>query len=98
MQVHNITRIRDTLSPHTMLDIDEAGVILPDDNTPGAPMFPLVYWNAAGAMYAYLFGRLATTGELGVLPLTSLSSASFLCYDISLFSGQLSFYQCTLSF
>ena len=25
-------------------------------------MFPLVYYNAAGAMYAYLFGKLAVAG------------------------------------
>jgi hypothetical protein len=54
--------IRDALSPSTLLDADEVGVILPDDNTPGAPQFPLIYWNAAGAMYAHLFARLAPAG------------------------------------
>ena len=55
--------IRDSLSPTTKLDVDEMGVILPDDNDPSAAMFPLVYWNAAGAMYAYLFGKLAVEGK-----------------------------------
>eukprot|EP00117_Sycon_ciliatum_P032259 scpid39925/ scgid1625/ Beta-galactosidase 8; Protein AR782 len=57
-----IVAIRDALSPHTLLDVDETGVILPGDNSPNAPMFPLVYYNAAGAMYAYLFGKLAEIG------------------------------------
>jgi hypothetical protein len=52
--------------PHVMIDADEVGVILPDDNDPiftaTAPGFPAVYWNAAAAMYAYLFGRSATIG------------------------------------
>ena len=54
--------IRDSLSPETKLNCDETGVILPGDNTPTSPMFPLVYWNAAGAMYAYLFGKVAVEG------------------------------------
>lgn len=63
LQVKNIVKIRDSMSPETRLDIDETGVILPDDNGVDAPMFPLVYYNAAGAMYAYIFGKLATLGE-----------------------------------
>ncbi len=35
------------------------GIILPDDNDPNVVPFPLVYWNAAAAAYAYLFGQLA---------------------------------------
>jgi hypothetical protein len=63
-EVAEIVRIRDALNPTVELFIDEVGVILPGDNDePPPPDFPLVYWNAAGAAYAYLFGQLA---ELGV--------------------------------
>jgi len=52
--------------PHVMIDADEVGIILPDDNDPiytaTAPGFPAVYWNAAAAMYAYIFGRAAAVG------------------------------------
>ena len=63
VQVKKVQAIRDDLSPETKLDLDELGVILPNDNSPSAPMFPLIYWNAAGAMYAYLFGKLSVLGE-----------------------------------
>lgn len=65
-QVSTIIAIRDQLSPSTMLDADEVGVILPDDNdgiwTSAAPGFPNFYWNAAAASYAYLFGITAMVG------------------------------------
>ena len=58
--------IRDALSPGTLLDADELGVILPDDNnakwTSEAPGFPNVYWNAAAALYAFEFGSLSVIG------------------------------------
>jgi len=38
------------------------GVILPDDNTPTAPQFPLIYWNAASALYAYAWAKLSRQG------------------------------------
>jgi len=38
------------------------GVILPNDNDANAPVPPSVYWNAAGSMYAYLFGNMAQMG------------------------------------
>lgn len=47
------------------LDLDELGVILADDNNNSLPLdanIPDIYWNAAGAMYAYLFGNLAPAG------------------------------------
>lgn len=57
---------RDALSPGTLLDADEVGVILPDDNdavwTSAAPGFPNTYWNAAGAMYAYAYGKVSVVG------------------------------------
>jgi hypothetical protein len=52
--------------PHVLVDADEVGVILPDDNDPVftsmEPGFPAVYWNAAAAMYAYMFGGAAVAG------------------------------------
>lgn len=48
------------------LDANELGVILPDDNsarwTSDAPGFPLLYWNAAAALYAYEYGVLSGMG------------------------------------
>jgi len=64
--VRAIQGIRDALNPSVLLDADEVGVILPDDNDPKytstAPGFPAIYWNAAAAMYAYLFGKTAALG------------------------------------
>lgn len=53
---------RAQLSPGTRFDADELGVILPGDNDPSSPQFPLVYWNAAAALYAYEYARLAEAG------------------------------------
>ena len=58
-EVEQVEEIRKSLSPQTRTTIDELGVILPDDNTPGAPQFPMVYWNAAAALYAYAWGKLS---------------------------------------
>jgi hypothetical protein len=48
------------------MDADEVGIILPDDNdakwTSTAPGFPALYWNAAAASFAYLFGQSASIG------------------------------------
>ena len=38
------------------------GVILPDDNDQDAAPIPSIYWNAAGAMYAYLVGHMSVMG------------------------------------
>jgi len=61
-EVKVVMALRDKLAPRVMLDVNECGVILTDDNTAGAPLFPLVYWNAAASMYAYLYGRLSLLG------------------------------------
>jgi len=65
-QVKAIQAIRDALNPSVMLDADEVGVILADDNDPKytalEPGFPALYWNSAAAMYAYLFGTTAVLG------------------------------------
>jgi len=58
-EVEQIEVIRKSLSPQTRTTIDELGVILPDDNNPAAPQFPLVYWNAAAALYAYAWVKLS---------------------------------------
>lgn len=58
--VRKVEAIRQRLSPATMTDIDELGVIANDDNTwKDRP----IYWNAAGAMFAYLYMEL---GKLGI--------------------------------
>jgi hypothetical protein len=62
LEVVQIEEIRKSLSPETRTTIDELGVILPDDNTPGAPQFPLIYWNAGGALYAYAWARISRQG------------------------------------
>lgn len=58
-EVEQIEEIRKILSPETRTTIDELGVILPDDNTPGAPQFPMIYWNAAAALYAYAWAKIS---------------------------------------
>jgi hypothetical protein len=63
-----IAAIRDRLSPQTKIDTDELGVILPTDgleiaaSKPLADHIPHAYWNAAGALYAYLFVELSKLG------------------------------------
>lgn len=59
-----ILAIRDRLSPQTKIDTDELGVILPFDpaGPPAGQTIPRVYWNAAGALYAYLFVELSQMG------------------------------------
>ena len=62
--VKYVEAIRKRLSPETKTDCDELGVILPTDNTPNDAqvMIPARYWNAAGALYAYLYMALARQG------------------------------------
>ena len=52
--------------PDVIMDADEVGIILPDDNdakwTSTAPGFPALFWNAASAYFAYLFGRTSQIG------------------------------------
>lgn len=56
--VRKIEAIRQRLSPATQTDTDELGVIAPDQSWQNLP----VYWNAAGAMYAYLYAELSKLG------------------------------------
>lgn len=67
LEVADIVRMRAASDfPSVLLNADEVGVILPDDNdatwTSTQPGFPALLWNAAGAMYAYLYGRSAELG------------------------------------
>ncbi len=61
---HYILAIRDRLSPATKIDTDELGVILPFDpaGPPSGKTIPPIYWNAAGALYAYLYVELSQLG------------------------------------
>lgn len=61
-EVKQIEQIRKALSPETKTTIDELGIILPDDNSPSAPQFPLIFWNAGGAYYAYAWAKLSRQG------------------------------------
>ena len=69
--------------PHVMIDADEVGVILPDDDDPkwvaDTPGFPALFWNAAAAYFAYLFGETAKIGldVLGASQLTGYPSLTF---------------------
>jgi hypothetical protein len=66
VEATEIVSIRDNLNPQVLLNVDETGVILPNDNDPkwteSAPGFPLLYWNAAAANYVYVWGLMATIG------------------------------------
>jgi hypothetical protein len=62
LEVKQIEEIRKSLSPNTRTTINELGIILPNDNDPGAPQFPMVYWNAAAALYAYAWARISRQG------------------------------------
>jgi len=63
-----ILAIRDRLSPQTKIDTDELGVILPTDGleiraSKALPdKIPHRYWNAAAALYGYLFIELSKLG------------------------------------
>jgi hypothetical protein len=61
-EIKQIEQIRKALSPETRTTIDELGIILPDDNAGDAPQFPLVYWNAGGAYYAYAWAKISRQG------------------------------------
>jgi hypothetical protein len=56
--VRQIESIRLRQSPATQTDVDELGVIAPDQSWQNQP----VYWNAAGAMFAYVYLELSKLG------------------------------------
>jgi hypothetical protein len=51
--VRSIEQMRKRLSPETRTDLDEIGSVLP--GAPAMKMIPAVYWNASGALYAYVY-------------------------------------------
>ncbi len=63
-----IEQMKHRLSPNTKTDLNELGIILPEDGKsnriPGykAKPEPEGYWNLAGAMYAYLYIQAAKLG------------------------------------
>lgn len=57
-----IVELRNTLSPHTKLNTDECGSILPNDNNPASPIPSDLYFVASASMYAYLFAKLTVVG------------------------------------
>ena len=67
--VRYIDLIRQRLSPGTKVALNEIGTILPGDREAATrdstddPHIPPEYWNASGALYAYIF---AETAKLGV--------------------------------
>ncbi len=66
--VRYIEAIRKRLSPETKTDTDELGTILPSDfldmqeGKANSYAIPPLYWNASGALYAYLFIGLSKQG------------------------------------
>jgi hypothetical protein len=66
--VRYIEDIRKRLSPETRTTLDEVGSILPTDWHPDTPYdpgptIPAIYWNASGALYAYIY---LETAKLGI--------------------------------
>jgi len=63
-----VEQIKKRYSPRTKTDLDELGVILPEDDKGNRiagykqPPEPEGYWNLAGAMYAYIFIEAAKMG------------------------------------
>eukprot|EP01102_Stenamoeba_stenopodia_P022766 TRINITY_DN9617_c0_g1_i1.p1 TRINITY_DN9617_c0_g1~~TRINITY_DN9617_c0_g1_i1.p1 ORF type:complete len:634 (-),score=146.63 TRINITY_DN9617_c0_g1_i1:62-1906(-) len=60
--VTSIEKVRMAIAPEVKTDIDELGVILPNDNDIYVEQFPDIYWNAAAAHYTYVFMNLAQQG------------------------------------
>ena len=52
--VRYVEQIRRRLSPETRTTLDEIGSILPGDPA-GKETIPEIYWNASGALYAYVY-------------------------------------------
>lgn len=50
--------VRDRLSPATRIDLDEIGTMLPGEDE----AIPPLYWNASGALYAYVYLMAARRG------------------------------------
>jgi hypothetical protein len=59
--VRYVEQIRKRLSPTTRTTLDEIGSILPGDPA-GKETIPDIYWNASGALYAYVYVAAARMG------------------------------------
>jgi hypothetical protein len=60
--IRYIELIRQRLLPRTRTDVNETGIILPNDSVvPRAPI-PDSHWNLSAAYYGYLYGQLARFG------------------------------------
>ncbi|HLY40036.1 MAG TPA: hypothetical protein VKR52_02435 [Terracidiphilus sp.] len=58
--VQSVEAIRKQLAPKTRTDIDELGTILPTDAPPAVGVTPpSAYWNLSGAVFAYMYLKLA---------------------------------------
>ena len=60
--VRYVQIMRQRLSPQTQLDVNEQGSIEADDNRSGPILISNSYWNLSGALYAYVYGELASLG------------------------------------
>ena len=60
--VRYVNTMRARLSPETQIDINEQGSIAANDNRSGPILIPNSYWNLSGALYAYVYGELASLG------------------------------------
>jgi len=59
--VQSIESIRKQLAPRTRTDIDELGTVLPTDAPPAVGVAPpAAYWNLSGAVFAYIYVKLAS--------------------------------------
>ena len=61
--VRYVEQIRKRLSPETRTTLDEIGSILPGDPVGPKNGIPDIYWNASGALYAYVY---LETMKLGI--------------------------------
>jgi len=60
---HYIDAIRRRFSPSTLTAVNELGSLLPATDAPTLlKPIPKSYWNLAGAMWAYMYGKLAVLG------------------------------------
>ena len=57
-----IESVRKHLSPATQTFVNEIGTILPNARDPKPKPIPNSYWNLSGAIFAYVYARLATMG------------------------------------
>jgi len=62
VEARQIMDLKNKMSPHTKIDVDEIGVILPGDGDKNPPDPPRIYWSAANAYFSYIYANLAIMG------------------------------------